>query len=90
MSKASSSRCQALAELGKEIIPWKMVETEPKLFLIQGDVYEVEKLVALKIVKGQKLYRVRWRGYGRESDTMEPEENLLSCKEMILDLEKKN
>lgn len=67
----------------------KMVETEPKLFLIQGDVYEVEKLVDFKIVKGQKLYRVRWRGYGRESDTMEPEENLLSCKDMILDLEKK-
>ncbi|GFU25937.1 uncharacterized protein NPIL_102941 [Nephila pilipes] len=66
-----------------------MVETEPKLFLIQGDVYEVEKLVAVKIVKGQKLYRVRWRGYGRDSDTMEPEENLLSCKDMILDLEKK-
>lgn len=29
----------------------KMVEAEPKLFLIQGDVYEVEKLVAVKIVK---------------------------------------
>ncbi|KAG8179399.1 hypothetical protein JTE90_011408 [Oedothorax gibbosus] len=67
----------------------KMVEAEPKLFLIQGDVYEVEKLVAVKIVKGQKLYRVRWRGYGRESDTLEPEENLLSCKDMIQDLERK-
>lgn len=28
-----------------------MSEAEPKLFLIQGDVYEVEKLVAVKIVK---------------------------------------
>ncbi|XP_054718301.1 M-phase phosphoprotein 8-like [Uloborus diversus] len=66
-----------------------MVETEPKHFLIQGDVYEVEKLVGVKIVKGKKLYRVRWRGYGRESDTLEPEENLLSCKDMILELEEK-
>ncbi|GFY42040.1 uncharacterized protein TNIN_14001 [Trichonephila inaurata madagascariensis] len=66
-----------------------MVDTEPKLFLLQEDVYEVEKLVAVKIVKGQKLYRVRWRGYGKDSDTLEPEENLLSCKDMILDLEKK-
>ncbi|KFM83110.1 M-phase phosphoprotein 8, partial [Stegodyphus mimosarum] len=66
-----------------------MVETEPKHFLIQGDVYEVEKLVGVKIVKGKKLYRVRWRGYGKESDTLEPEENLLSCKDMILDLEEK-
>ncbi|XP_055944962.1 uncharacterized protein LOC129975773 isoform X2 [Argiope bruennichi] len=89
MRKASSTDAKPLADLGKKIISWKMVETEPKLFLIQGDVYEVEKLVAVKIVKGQKLYRVRWRGYGRDSDTMEPEENLLSCKDMILDLEKK-
>ncbi|GBN18997.1 hypothetical protein AVEN_190386-1 [Araneus ventricosus] len=89
MRKASSLDAKPLADLGKKILSWKMVETEPKLFLIQGDVYEVEKLVAVKIVKGQKLYRVRWRGYGRDSDTMEPEENLLSCKDMILDLEKK-
>lgn len=32
---------------------------------------------------------MRWRGYGKESDTLEPEENLLSCKDMILELEEK-
>ncbi len=35
------------------------------------------------------MYKVRWRGYGKESDTLEPEENLLSCKDMILELEEK-
>lgn len=39
--------------------------------------------------QGKTLYRVRWRGYGKESDTLEPEENLLSCKDMIEELEEK-
>ncbi|XP_042905852.1 M-phase phosphoprotein 8 [Parasteatoda tepidariorum] len=90
MIKASSgSRCQGAELVEERQRLQKMVETEPKLFVIQGDVYEVEKLVGVKTVKGKRLYRVRWRGYGKESDTLEPEENLFSCKDMIEDLEAK-
>lgn len=35
-----------------------------------------------KLVKGVKQYLIRWKGYGADSDTWEPE-STLSCPELI-------
>lgn len=41
------------------------------------DVYEVERILASRIRKGIKQYKVRWKGYGARHDSFEPEENIL-------------
>lgn len=46
-----------------------------------GD-YEVEDIVDHKVEKKKKMYLVRWKNYGPESDTWEPEDSL-SCPEII-------
>ncbi|XP_077471458.1 chromodomain Y-like protein isoform X2 [Stigmatopora argus] len=44
------------------------------------DFYEVERIVdRRKNRKGRTEYLVRWRGYGCEGDTWEPESNLSTC-----------
>ncbi|XP_061835221.1 chromodomain Y-like protein [Nerophis lumbriciformis] len=44
------------------------------------DFYEVEKIVdKRKSKKGRVEYLVRWRGYGSEGDTWEPESHLSTC-----------
>ncbi|XP_056148773.1 chromodomain Y-like protein [Lampris incognitus] len=44
------------------------------------ELYEVERIVdRRKNKKGKVEYLVRWRGYGTEEDTWEPESNLSSC-----------
>eukprot|EP00112_Aurelia_sp_Birch-Aquarium-sp1_P000913 Seg109.3 transcript_id=Seg109.3/GoldUCD/mRNA.D3Y31 product="M-phase phosphoprotein 8" protein_id=Seg109.3/GoldUCD/D3Y31 len=47
------------------------------------DVFEVEKIVDAKLMEGVQYYMVRWRGYGSDDDTWEPNENLLTCQEMV-------
>ena len=45
--------------------------------LAREEVYEVERIVGhKKLGKKGVLYRVRWKGYGPEEDTYEPEANL--------------
>ena len=41
--------------------------------------YEVEKIVAHKIIKGNIFYLVKWVGWDDADNTWEPEENLLRC-----------
>ncbi|XP_041927712.1 chromodomain Y-like protein [Alosa sapidissima] len=48
------------------------------------ELYEVEKIVdKRKNKKGKMEYLVRWRGYGYEGDTWEPETHLANCMEFI-------
>ncbi|KAJ8337135.1 hypothetical protein SKAU_G00383550 [Synaphobranchus kaupii] len=48
------------------------------------ELYEVEKIVGKrKNKKGKMEYLVRWRGYGFEGDTWEPETHLSNCIEFI-------
>ncbi|XP_045423664.1 M-phase phosphoprotein 8 [Lemur catta] len=53
------------------------------------DVFEVEKILDMKIEGGKVLYKVRWKGYTSEDDTWEPEIHLEDCKEVLLDFRKK-
>ncbi|XP_059357984.1 chromodomain Y-like protein [Carassius carassius] len=48
------------------------------------ELYEVERIVGKrKNRKGKTEYLVRWRGYGFDGDTWEPENHLSSCVEFI-------
>ncbi|KAH8851308.1 Chromo domain protein [Schistosoma japonicum] len=48
-----------------------------------GEVYIVESIRDEKIIKGQKYYKVRWRGFPPEADSWEPERNLTSVLNII-------
>lgn len=52
-----------------------------------SNTYEVEKILDDKVERKRKYYMVRWKGYGKESDTWEPKTNL-SCARLIIDYEK--
>ena len=47
----------------------------------EGD-YEVSKILSNRKVRGKNEFLVRWKGYGPEDDTWEPEENL-ECQKLI-------
>ncbi|XP_038673909.1 M-phase phosphoprotein 8 isoform X1 [Scyliorhinus canicula] len=49
----------------------------------EEDVYEVERIVDMKVSEGQVLYRVHWKGYSSEDDTWEPEAHLEDCTEVL-------
>ncbi|KAJ8343779.1 hypothetical protein SKAU_G00311080 [Synaphobranchus kaupii] len=52
--------------------------------MASGDLYEVEKIVdKRKTKKGKWEYLIRWKGYGSNEDTWEPEHHLLHCEEFI-------
>lgn len=44
--------------------------------------YEVETVLDQTTIRGVKQYLIRWKGYGAESDTWEPE-STLSCPDLI-------
>ncbi|XP_055492974.1 M-phase phosphoprotein 8 [Leucoraja erinacea] len=49
----------------------------------EEDVYEVERIVDMKVAEGQILYRVHWKGYPSDDDTWEPEAHLEDCTEVL-------
>ncbi|XP_055007411.1 chromodomain Y-like protein [Boleophthalmus pectinirostris] len=52
----------------------------------EEDLYEVERIVdRRRTCQGQVQYLVRWRGYGSDCDTWEPEEHLQSCSPHVHD-----
>ncbi|XP_054288379.1 chromobox protein homolog 1-like isoform X1 [Macrosteles quadrilineatus] len=44
--------------------------------------YEVEEIVGLRMKKGKKEFKIRWKGYKESDDSWEPE-NHLSCQDLI-------
>ncbi|XP_072169405.1 uncharacterized protein [Diadema setosum] len=55
-----------------------------------GDIYEVQEILRSRQKRnGQTEYRIRWKGFGPEEDTWEPEENLVSCADILEDFKKR-
>ena len=51
------------------------------------ELYEVEKILKRRVVKGKFQYLVKWKNYSNEENTWEPESNLTNCKELILEFQ---
>ncbi|XP_023223093.1 M-phase phosphoprotein 8-like isoform X1 [Centruroides sculpturatus] len=49
----------------------------------EKDVYEVEAITGMKELNGKMYYKVRWTGYHVKESTWEPQENLLTCMDMV-------
>ena len=45
--------------------------------------YEVERILAVRSVRGRKEYLCHWKGYGSWEDSWEPEENLANAQELL-------
>ncbi|CAL9689816.1 unnamed protein product [Knipowitschia caucasica] len=53
------------------------------------DVYEVERIIDMRVEEGEVLYRVRWKNYCSDDDTWEPEAHLEDCREVLVNFKKK-
>ncbi|VDN13707.1 unnamed protein product, partial [Dibothriocephalus latus] len=49
----------------------------------QDGIYLVESIVAERLIKNQKFYKVRWEGFAAEEESWEPEENLANVRNLI-------
>ncbi|XP_034043160.1 M-phase phosphoprotein 8 [Thalassophryne amazonica] len=54
----------------------------------EEDVYEVERIIDMRMEEGEVLYRVRWKNYCSDDDTWEPEAHLEDCREVLLAFKK--
>ncbi|KAM6970581.1 M-phase phosphoprotein 8 [Aplochiton taeniatus] len=54
----------------------------------EEDVYEVERIIDMRVEEGEVLYRVRWKNYSSDDDTWEPEAHLEDCREVLLTYKK--
>ena len=52
-------------------------------------VYEVDQILKRRLNKGKLEFRIRWKGFGPEFDTWEPEENIFD-KDMVREYNEKN
>jgi len=57
--------------------------------LVQESEYEVEEVLAHKYKDGQLFYSIKWRGFPREQNTWEPEENCIHARDKISEYRQK-
>lgn len=53
-----------------------------------GPTYTVQRIVAMRFVKGVRQYLVAWEGYAEKDQTWEPMSNLVGCASQIREYEK--
>lgn len=51
-------------------------DSDEELNLTSTHYYEVEELIDFKVVKGEDMVKVHWKGYSRSDDTWEPVANM--------------
>lgn len=45
--------------------------------------YEVEKILRERILRNNKMYLVKWKGFSEDENTWEPIENLQGCERIL-------
>ncbi|KFO29177.1 M-phase phosphoprotein 8 [Fukomys damarensis] len=89
-SKGESHEVEGVGAAGEEKDPAaKAAEAAGDSEEDGEDVFEVERILDMKIDAGRILYKVRWKGYTSDDDTWEPEIHLEDCKEVLLEFRKK-
>jgi len=67
---------------GKSAAGKKSSKKTTKNAKVSEPAYEVEKIVDEKVEKGKRFFLIRWKGYGANDDTWEPEVSL-SCPDVV-------
>lgn len=65
----------------------KIKESKDPEYDSEEDEYEVERIVKKVIQNGRAMYEIKWVGWSETDNTMEPEEHLTNCKEMLAKFE---
>ena len=57
--------------------------SEEEIEYESDDHYEIERIVNHRVDKGVNMFKIKWKGFGRNESTWEMEPNLRNCTEMI-------
>jgi transposase InsO family protein len=55
----------------------------PPIIVEDGEEYEVEEILDSRLIRRQRQYLVKWKGYDMYDSTWEPEENLENAREIL-------
>ncbi|XP_014214444.1 uncharacterized protein DDB_G0283697-like [Copidosoma floridanum] len=81
--KAKGNKKLPVAKGGKKEKAGKKRAEVPEVDEVsKEEEYEVEKVIAVRTIKGMRQFLVRWKGYTQEDDTWEQEKEL-NCEELI-------
>lgn len=61
---------------------------EPPAVVEDEEEYEVEQVVDKRLVRGKTQYLIKWKGFSKEDNTWEPQDNL-DCPDLISEFESK-
>lgn len=75
-------RDKTIEELKLKISELQIANSASDIDKSTEDAYEVEEILDVRYVNGEREYRIRWKEYSPNSDTWEPEANL-SCEELL-------
>lgn len=81
----------SLLELVKENTFQGRIEPPPPPLIIDDSTeYEVEEILDVKQLRNKLRFLVRWKGYGPEDNTWEPQENLTNAQDLVKQFYEKN
>ncbi|XP_071877596.1 suppressor of variegation 3-9 isoform X1 [Bombus fervidus] len=59
-----------------------------KKLLMETTLWEVEKILAKKELKGEPTYLIKWKNWSSQYNTWEPASNLVNCQDVLEEFEK--